>query len=81
MDNSSFMHYLHTCHQHSGGLTRTILMQALATCPVKVHLLFDLFISDAPLTLCDSFKILGVIFDNKFICTRFLLQLHRRLVY
>ena len=26
----------------------------------------DLFIDDVPLTLCDSFKILGVTFDNKF---------------
>ena len=26
----------------------------------------DLFIDNVPLTLCDSFKILGAIFDNKF---------------
>ena len=26
----------------------------------------DLFISDVPLTLCASFKIIGVIFDDKF---------------
>ena len=27
----------------------------------------DLFINDVPLTLCDSFNILFVIFDNRFI--------------
>ena len=48
----------------------------------------DFFIDVLPLTLCDSFRILGVIFDSRFTFgqldnyfVRFLLQLHRRLVY